>query len=337
MNREVPLPSGFEELSGLVRYVVKRGVNQYSSTCPECGGDVHTDGTWPDRFCMWPKSKATGSCLGFCRHCGLKWWPGKTDPSKRPTPEQEAVWLEERLSAEQQRLAEIQTALEILQKEQAWVKYHEAAFDNGEVRQLYAQRGIKEDFWIMYWSLGFNPAKQVWYEGQGYLCQSLTIPIFETLTRKALNIKHRLLNPPNPGDKYRPEIKGLPAALFVADLDKPLKGKTLLVEGEFKAMVSYLCADDPTMQVVGVPSKSPDLDMLDKLAECEPVFVCLDPDAYQVKGSEREPAISRLAAHLGNRARIIRLPGKIDDLINAGAITKPLLKSLMNGARVWKN
>jgi hypothetical protein len=335
--REVSLPPEFAELQSVIHYVTKRGTNEFSASCPSCGGNQHsTDGAYPDRFRLFLRSRATGRPMGWCRHCGYTWHPGKLKGERwKPTPEEAAAWLSEREQYEKARLDEISRAIDFLRQETKWLKYHDNL--TGELRQYYYKRGL-DDYWIDYWLLGYNPCKQVWLDDASYTTPTLTIPIFETVTRQAVNLRHRLLEPKAPDDKYRPEIKGLPAAMFVADLDKPLSGQVIIIEGEFKAMTTYLTMDDPNMQVVGIPSKTPDLDLLKKLDQCDPVYICLDPDAYFLTGQDlrnnrHTTAVARLAQGIGPRARVMNLPGKVDDLIHQNVINKASLRSLMRSAR----
>jgi len=156
--------------------------------------------------------------------------------------------------------------------------------------------------------LGYDPCHIVWTDNGEWQTPTYTIPIFEPESWNVLNVRHRLVNPPKPNDKYRPERSGLPAAFWIADPDKALKNTTLLVEGEKKAMVSYITADNPELRVVGVPGKTPSVEQLVKLRDCDPVIICLDPDAHN--------EVIKLVEILGRkRCRIIELPEKIDDLI----------------------
>ena len=69
-----------------------------------------------------------------------------------------------------------------------------------------------------------------------------------------LNVKHRLLNPKNPKDKYRPETHGLGA--FPPLLAIPSMGYdgelVIVVEGEIKAMVTWAHLPAFDFQVIGV-------------------------------------------------------------------------------------
>jgi hypothetical protein len=274
--------------------------------------------------------------MAWCRNCGKTFIPGRNGTDWKPDPAVAAAWLAEREQSEQERMAEINRALELLQREQVWTSYHENL--TSEIRGLYEKRGIPE-FWQDYLQLGYDPEKWFTSAGSNYISPSLTIPIFEPGgSWKALGVKHRLLKPADHGDKYRPEMRGLPAALYMADPDRKLTGRVMIVEGEFKAITTNVFIDDVNLTVVGVPSKSPDIELLDQLAECDPVTICLDPDAYVLSEKQRAagakwPAIKRLADHFRGRSRVMQLPFKIDDAIVAGALDKWTLRRMMNMAR----
>lgn len=331
MTRETTIPVEFIALAGKVHYVVRRGSVEWSGSCPQCGGELHPDGTFPDRFRMIQRSRATGKPLGWCRSCGFTWWPGKDSGEKwEPTDAQRAEWLREREASEKVRADTVAQALSLLRKEQAWIRYHD--FLTEAVREIYRIRGIP-DFWIDYLGLGYNPERGYRSRGEYYISPALTIPVFEPGSRLVVNIKNRLLKPVDPGDKYRPEIAGLPAALYVADPDLKLEGRCILVEGEFKAIVTYITLDLPGTVVVGVPSKSPEIDMLKKLDACDPVIICLDPDAYRMQPGHQKTAVERMLPAFKGRARVMRLPDKIDDMINARYLDTKSLRRAVDGAR----
>ena len=90
-------------------------------------------------------------------------------------------------------------------------------------------------------------------------------------------------------------------------------------------MVAYITADDPNMQVLGTPGKNLSEHLTDKLKDCEPVYVCLDPDA-------REDA-RRLASTISKeRCRIVELPDKIDDLILKYRLNKVWMRGVLRQA-----
>jgi DNA primase len=242
------------------------------------------------------------------------------DPEERVKRATERAEREEK--ALQERIEEAKKVLEELRDAQAWLRYHEQLTDQS--RQLWHSWGVPE-YWQGYWKLGYDPDHIIWTGTEEWHTPTMTIPIFENSTWEVLNIKHRLLQPFREGDKYRPESRGLPQAAWVSDPDLDLSGRTLIVEGEKKAMVSYITADDSELRVMGIPGKNPSNELIEKLDECEPIYICLDPDANK----EAE----KLANDLGReRTRIIHLPMKVDDAILAGAIDKNGIRRLMRMA-----
>jgi hypothetical protein len=338
MTKSCELPPEFKELEGKVHYVAERVKGQeYSSACFQCGGEIHPDGSFPDRFRMFVASKANGKPAGWCRHCGVTFFPDRENGSRyQPTPEQQAIWLAEQKRRERERFLETQRARELINREEIWEKYHNHLTD--EARELYKKRGIDNQYWLDFWGLGYCPFKRFAVGEQFFSSPSLTIPVF-TPDKKVLTIEHRLLNPQDPGDKYRPEVRGLPAVIFIADYERELKdkGKVLVLEGKFKAMTTFIMADDPKLHVIGLPSKSPDLELLEQLKDCDLIF-CLDPDAYFLSDKQKAQGMKttaalRLAEHFKDRARFMQLGGKIDDMLMAGQLDKIKLKKLMGKAR----
>lgn len=333
-NGVVLLPSEFQSLSGRINYIRQVSNNEYCSSCPECGGSIHQNGEYPDRFRMWRVSKH-GAPMGWCRKCGHIWLPSSDNP---PTKEQLETWRAEQIAVEERRKEEAEQALAMLRSGKLWESYHQMLDDYA--RKTWGARGISGEFWPEFWQLGYAPDKSFRYHcAEGWLdwtTPTLTIPIWD-VGWQCLNIKHRLINESPAGDRYRSERKGLPAGLFVCNPDLPLAGKVMVVEGEIKAMVSYITLDDPDMQIVGVPSATPEYLLLDRLSECEPVYVLLDPDAFNrqtiKRGGTSPSPVERMVSYLGeSRTRIIRTIQKVDDAINAGLIDKNGLRRLVQSA-----
>lgn len=311
-----------QELTQTLKYTRKISSNEQSSECPRCGGTQHHNGEFPDRFRIWYKSKTTGGPLGWCRKCGYTWQP----KGEYINTSQHKAWVQERTDIELERQKSIDHALELLRQEKVWIKYHSNLA--GELRQYYHKRNI-DDFWIDYWSLGYNPSKSIWDGKSEHITPALTIPVFEPVSQKIITLRNRLLNPTNPNDKYRPERAGLPSGLFSTNLEDKPSGRVLIVEGEFKAMTTYLTIDDPKLFVVGVPGKTPSLEILNQLEDCETVYLLLDPDAYIGQNSP----IERLCSHFKSKARVISLPDKIDDMIIKGYLGQDDIKRLLQYAR----
>jgi len=190
---------------------------------------------------------------------------------------------------------------------------------NERARHLWRKCGIIDEMQD-YWRLGFCPAFTV---GE-VETPTLTIPVFGE-GWELRTLRHRLLNPPKPGDKYRPDRAGLGNHVFMADPDAGWNaGRVLIVEGEIKAMVVYQTLDDPAIQVIGIPGKTIAQQVIAALGDGgRDVVICLDPDAQDESQS--------LARQVGGRW--VTLADKIDDGILSGDITKAGLRFLLGYAR----
>ena len=212
--------------------------------------------------------------------------------------ERAARWAEEAAR-------EARAAVEALKSTEVWLQYHQQLDDDS--RALWVERGIPEE-WQGIWKLGYCRSKRYATKQGELLTSSLTMPIFD-YGWDVLNISHRLLNPLDPSDKYRPEKTGLKSAPYICDPDTP-KDKAeniLIVEGQIKAMVSYITLDDPRWQVIGVPGKDANKIKGELIADYKGknVITCFDPD-----GNEQAQNFTRA---IGGKMFI--LPVKIDDLI----------------------
>lgn len=325
MFREDQLPVQFAPLAAKVHYVHKKSSNEYSSSCPDCGGSPHADGSMPDRFIMLINSTATGKAFAFCRRCGLKWWEDK-EKGNDLTPEQKRAWImeQEKRAADALREAESQykRTLSLLSSEKHWLRYHENL--TAETRKLWRYRGIP-DSWQDRWCLGYCNSFSAWVGDTEYLTPSLTIPIQEK--DQVLNIRHRLINPPYPHDKYRPERKGLGTPPFLANADLAYDAERfLVVEGEIKAGVTYIAMDDKNLQVIGVTGTNSWENVVSKIAKKE-TWVCFDP------GAEKHARDFAKAVN----GKVFSLPVKIDDAIIAGSLEKKSILGMMRSARAIRS
>jgi len=211
-------------------------------------------------------------------------------------------------------IAEAQAVLDELRSAKKWEVYNSNLDD--QTRHFWRDRGISD--WFQDWfKVGYSPET---YWGS----PSITIPIWGH-EWKVSNVKHRLLEPNGHG-KYRSETKGLPAMPFICNPDIT-SGPLFIAEGEIKALRTFIEIDSNNMQVAGIPSKSPNDNILKVFANYEPIWLCLDND---VSANE----INKVAAKLGKeRVRIVQIPGgKIDDLINANMLDKSGLRRYMRYA-----
>lgn len=324
------LPPEFADLKGKVEFVRRRGRDEYSSSCPyKCGpdngGQVHEDGTFPDRFRMLTNARGKNPVVGWCRNCNKMWFPTGNNLS----PGEYAKWLAQREARELEELEVATKSLEFLRERQAWVEYHNNADEM--VRELFYARNI-DDEWIDYYELGYTPKLNVHLGNEKLTVGAVTIPLFAPKSRELQNIKYRLVSQVPNLPKYRYGVRHLPAPLFYANLDKYPSGEVVLVEGEFKAIRTYTEIGEPDLDVVGMPGSSPDPDLL-SLPDCDRVVVIMDPDTYDGK----DPRINRVVEAVGkDRSFIVDLPGKVDDLLDEGSLDGRTLRKLIKEARSCK-
>ena len=286
------LPASLSTWSHL-RYIRKHG-ECWSSECPKCGDSGHAwqgRNDYPDRFTMWDDKSPRGWCRGCNYFAFAESDRRRLSPSEIERAERERSRL---MLAERERQ---RTKIERLNDSHYWKGYHDALDDTR--RKLWREAGIP-DSQQDWWELGFNPE----YRAKDFTSPALTIPFFHE--NKCVNMQSRLLNPPNPKDKYR-FMYGLPAPLYFPDKDALPSGSCLIVEGAKKAMVMYLHLGHMVDSVVGLPSKHFNERFLIKLSECDGVYVMLDPDA-------EEQAI-KVCQLIGGRARLVTIPTKPDDFI----------------------
>lgn len=165
----------------------------------------------------------------------------------------------------------------------------------------WTKRGLDE-CWQGFWNLGGCPDFIV---NGDWHTPTLTIPIVDE-HYEVLNIKHRLLNPPNPQDRYRPECSGLGKfPYFLSYPDLGYAGEVVwVIEGEVKSMVSASISPDSAWQYIGVPGMSQYGGLVDKLFG-KNVVVVSDPGAEKDAGDFCKKV----------NGRFVELPGKVDDLI----------------------
>lgn len=313
MLRTDTLPPEFQELSGIVNYVVKRTNNEYSGSCPQCGGNVHKSGEPPDRFRMWVVSNY-GKPLAWCRHCSFTWTPNK---GKKPSKEEIETWRNEQIRVEQERKEAAERALELLNNERIWEKFY--LNNNQYSKQLFSERGIAES-WVNYLQLGLIADYTVKTRNNGdwehYHSPAISIPVWN-VGGVVQNVKLRVTNPRTSADRYRNWYEQGQSYLYVPLYDLPLSGTGVLVEGEFKAIAMEQALDNPKLRVVGVQSKSPSQDVLEQLKNLDLIYVWLDPDAFEKK--KGESPVERMCRMLGKeRVRVIQSTSKCDDIINYG-------------------
>lgn len=206
-----------------------------------------------------------------------------------------------------------------LQEAERHLFYHKQMNDNKWMRETWAAWGIDEGMQD-FWNLG--GCNDFFVDGE-YHSPTLTIPIVNT-ENELMTIRHRIINPTNPKDKYRPDRAGLRAHPFLAMPALGFDGSVIWVmEGEKKAMVTWT-KTDMDWQCIGVPGQEMYKHLVNVLKPVgERVIVVPDPNA--------EMKAMQLARAIGGS--ILQLPEKIDDYILITNTDKNDLYKLSKQAR----
>lgn len=322
--RESPLPPEFQELQGKVQYVRERvRGKEWSSSCPNCGGSPHKNGEFPDRFRMWTKAKI-GKPFGWCRACNYKWTSAK---DYKPDPEKLEQWRLERIEHEKRVKEEAEQAIKFLTDAHKWKEYYSWLMSDKIARAYWEGAGIVDEFWWNEWNLGFDPMHSFWFDtGNGWVehkTPTATIAVRD-VTKRIINIKHRLLNPFE-GVKYRMEYSTGIEPLFIANLDIDNPEFVIKCEGEKKAAVTFLTIDSPKMQVYGLP-KNASPEMLESIKAPKIVDI-LDPDVKHWE-VERTKEVYKDIDY-----RVLKFPKKVDDMILSANLDKETLRGIIRQAR----
>jgi hypothetical protein len=298
-----PLPQELQHFSNIpdLQY---RGNNEWSAACPHCGGGgIRHDKS--DRFRLFATGNGQNARV-WCRRCNHFEW-ADANKSKPPDPAKIKEAEDLRREMAQQETLRLRAKIDELRRKAYWEGWHDAM--NNRQRAMWRNEGISDGL-QNFFRLGYVDQRQFYNGDQPFNSPAMTIPIFD-VGWKAVNVQYRIVNPPHNVGKYR-FTAGLPAPLYLTDPDNEPTGPTVLVEGAKKAIVLYANVGHK-FTVVAVPSKMPGASLIERLKECDPVYVTLDPDAY-VAEKGIKPAINRLASMLKGRARIVKLPVKPDDL-----------------------
>lgn len=208
-----------------------------------------------------------------------------------------------------------------LQVAQMHRHYHETMKEWG--RLAWIERGIDESYQGL-WTLGSCDDKAINFKGTEYHTPTLTIPLVDK-EYNLLNIKHRLIKPPKPNDKYRPEKEGLGTfPPFIAFPDMQYDADVIwVIEGEIKAMVTATISPDAGWQFIGVPGQDSFEKLPIEILRTKKVIVVPDPNPKDKVGDFIKKS----------GARYLMMPEKIDDLINANGYQRDWLASAAKQAR----
>lgn len=258
----------------------RKNAREAAGPCPICR--LADD----DGFLVW------GDGGFFCRKCGAKGWID--DDKAKPLSQTELLALRvAKLEREQKEQAERLSRLEQMHRCEDHLAYH-AGLTN-EAREYWWEEGMTSKS-IEHYQLGWCQSCPMCQESASY-----TIPIYDR-EHQLVNIRHRLREPQ--GGKYRPHRVGLGNSLFNAELLNEPHRSIILTEGEKKSIVATQSGFD----AVGIcGNHSFKREWLGWFDGIEVVYIALDPDATE--------SAFRLGALFSGRARVARLPAKLDDMI----------------------
>jgi hypothetical protein len=309
------IPSEFIAIGLDASRFKKAAPNEYHGPCLRCGGT--------DRFVIFT-DRQFPSWWYFCRVCTPEGdWIDKLNPRLQVplTPEQKREYAQAHARQEQERREQAAKTLERFTTAELWAELNRRMTDAN--RRWWESRGVISD-WQNYLQLGYTPDKQITHNGEIFHTPAYTIPYLRD-TGKPVTMQYRLVNPPDPKDKYRFEF-GLSAAWYAVEPYDALTDQAVVCEGAIKAMVTKISGgmrDD--VRVFGVPSKSAWAGLQDYVKPAGRVWIILDPDGT------REAV--NLARAIGKAARVVELPGKIDDMLLAGELGIETMRGLFKTAR----
>jgi hypothetical protein len=284
---------------------VRARQNEWHGPCPVCGGSdrfrIHTEHMFP----RWNYE---------CRQCGRKGWADQLNAALRqPISEAERQkWAEDKRRKDQAQARQREQRLAEFTSAELWAELHRRMA--AEQRQQWEAWGIPTE-WQNYLELGYTPHYSPAIDTPAY-----TIPYFHNTTdgRTFATIQYRLMDAPNPEDRYRFEY-GLPTTFYETTPTEPIKDIAIICEGAKKAMnVKIRAGVNKDTSVLAVPSKNSWGGAVEAVKDCKRVYVMLDPDGLS--------QAQKLGKEIGGAARIVELPSKIDDMLLGNQITKEELK-----------
>ena len=314
MRQEVPLPPQFRHMAGQLHYVQQVSSTEYSASCPQCGGEVHQSGEWPDRLRIFVDDKP----LMWCRRCDFLQFPDSQQGYEPPTLQEIEHRRQALVARAEADKRSAERALELLCNGQLWESYYGGAVG----RRYWLRRGVP-DVWQGVWRLGWVVGRRFCLGGEDRLVDAATIPLFGH-DWAPLNIKYRLEPAPDEG-KYRYELAGQAQPLFMCDPEHELGGHVIAVEGEIKSMVTYVTMDDAKATIVGLPGTNPSPSIVEQLRQADRITLVMDPGA--------KPAGVKLAREIGiGKTWLLETPMKVDDGILETRMTARELATMLKGA-----
>jgi len=310
---------------------------RYSCACPIHGGDndtafsIYFEGRW--KWHCFTRDCGGGDAISFVmawqklkfvEACEFILGERISDPEllyKSAQERLEAEKIEEQAARERKeaRLKELQVA-------EKHLFYHKNRGD--WAREMWAKRGLDEGMQDFFYLGGCDDFTYK-IKDNYYHSPSLSIP-FIGEQNELLALQHRLINPVNPKDKYRPDITGITIPPFLSIPTMGYNGGLIIVvEGAIKAMVTWANLTETDFQVIGTPTQGGYSQLTEQLRGKSPIII---PDP---KGNTKDEKVLQKPFDLARETggAVLELPEKIDDYILETCMKPNDLYRLLKQAR----
>ncbi|MCC7117840.1 MAG: hypothetical protein IT310_04885 [Anaerolineales bacterium] len=324
---------------------LKRVGNRYQCPCPLHGGEnpngfnvYFENGTW--KWHCFTDGCGTGDAISF-----VEKWIYSNESDYKIRFKLACNWILEKTvedanamyQSAQERLVKAQEdERQARQRKEARIKELQVS-----EKHLYYHKNRRQwaiDEWI---KAGLDEGMQEWFylggvddftyyaENKPYHSPTLTIPYLGEFN-ELLYIQHRLINPINKNDKYRPDVSGIDVPMFLCVPTMGFDGGLIIVmEGAKKSAVTWSRLYETDIQVIGVPTQGSYFRLTDKLKGKKPIII---PDP---KGNTKNEKVLMQPYELARATggSVLTLPDKADDYLLETDIKGDVLYRLLKQAR----
>jgi hypothetical protein len=266
----------------------------------------------------------------FQEACRILGWDGN-EVDQQELIRTQAARQQQRERENATRAAELDAVLSEYSTEEIWKAFNRRLTE--EHRAWWVGRGISVE-WQNYLQLGYIPDKTyIGKSGVHLHSPAYTIPYFHTGYRFQ-TMQYRLHNPERPQDRYRFE-HGLKASYYQVTPSEEIGEYAIICEGAIKSIVTQIYGGTgERVSLLAVPGRDTFGGIANAVKHCRRVWVVLDPDCWTKPENAPptwEPAPIKLSKLIGPVSRIVRLPGKVDDMLLEG-MTGESWKAALKGA-----
>ena len=170
--KDQPLPPELNRRWGNIPDLTYRGSDEWSSSCPQCGGGGQRHDK-SDRFRMFAATSQHGP-RGWCRRCGFFAWAD--DDKKMPNADELAKAEKERIRLSKLEADRIHDKIDQLRREAYWLGWHDAMTDMQ--RKMWRDQGIRDGLQD-YFQLGYTTNRTFYKGATPFRSAAMTIPYFD--------------------------------------------------------------------------------------------------------------------------------------------------------------